>query len=181
MKEQDSREKARGREVRRAASEVGEQLREVFTPTVVDELRAAAGYNPRQRMITARRLMLVVVEGFLLEEAVLDQISQVAEYRSSLHKACAKAGVIGDMKVSAVQRTELGVYTAAVSLTVVRCPDGPPETDERLRTLFEDGWKKVVVALPGEIDALQAALWYRGCRASGAQWDMVRHGLEPRT
>jgi peptidyl-tRNA hydrolase len=61
-------------------------------------------------------------------------------------------------KVSAVQRTELGVYTAAASLTVIRCPDGRPETDEWLRTLFEDGLKKVVVALPAEIDAFQAAL-----------------------
>jgi hypothetical protein len=34
----------------------------VFTPEVVDQLRTETGYNPRQRLVTAYRLMFVVVE-----------------------------------------------------------------------------------------------------------------------
>lgn len=51
---------------RSMAEEVGGQLERLFTPEVVDQLRAEAGYNPRQRLVTAYRLMLVVVEAFLL-------------------------------------------------------------------------------------------------------------------
>ncbi len=124
----------------------------------------------------------------MTKEAVLEEISQVAEYRSSLQdqldKALAKASVIGDLKVSAVGRTELGVYTAALALTVVRCPDGRPETDEALRTLFEDGLKKVVGTLPTEIDAFQAALLYRGMSCErgsvgyGATWTRTENVVE---
>lgn len=45
---------------------VSRKLAEVFTAEVVDELRTQAGYNPRQRVVTAKRLMLVVVEAFLM-------------------------------------------------------------------------------------------------------------------
>jgi Transposase DDE domain len=45
-------------------------LRSTFTATVVDELREQTGYNPRQRLVTAQRLMLVVVEAFLLGQTL---------------------------------------------------------------------------------------------------------------
>ncbi len=45
-------------------------MRRTFTAAVVDELREQTGYNPRQRLITAQRLMLVVVEAFLLGQTL---------------------------------------------------------------------------------------------------------------
>lgn len=51
---------------RATADEVGRQIERVFSAEVVDQLRADAGYNPRQRLVTAHRLMLIVVEAFLL-------------------------------------------------------------------------------------------------------------------
>jgi hypothetical protein len=45
-------------------------LRSTFTAAVVDELRAQTGYNPRQRLVTAQRLMLVVVEAFLMGQTL---------------------------------------------------------------------------------------------------------------
>jgi hypothetical protein len=45
-------------------------LRSTFTAEVVDELREQTGYNPRQRLVTAQRLMLVVVEAFLLGQTL---------------------------------------------------------------------------------------------------------------
>lgn len=53
-------------EQRSKATEVGEQLERLFTPTIVDQLRADSGYNPRQRLITAYRLMFVMVEAFMM-------------------------------------------------------------------------------------------------------------------
>src|ERR1700709_555045 len=53
-----------------AASAVEGALRRTFTATVVDELRAQTGYNPRQRVITAQSLMLVVVEAFLMGQTL---------------------------------------------------------------------------------------------------------------
>ena len=37
---------------------------------MVDELRAQTGHNPRQRLVTAQRLMLVVVEAFLMGQTL---------------------------------------------------------------------------------------------------------------
>lgn len=45
-------------------------LQRMFTATVIDELREQTGYNPRQRLITAQRLMLVVVEAFLMGQTL---------------------------------------------------------------------------------------------------------------
>lgn len=45
-------------------------LHGLFSPAVVDELREQTGYNPRQRMATAFRLMLTIVEGFLVGQTL---------------------------------------------------------------------------------------------------------------
>jgi hypothetical protein len=52
------------------AQAVEQELLRTFTPAVVDELRERTGYNPRQRVGTALRLMLTVVEGFLLGQTL---------------------------------------------------------------------------------------------------------------
>lgn len=54
----------------KAAEAVESALRRTFTATVVDELREQTGYNPRQRLITAQRLMLVVAEAFLMGQTL---------------------------------------------------------------------------------------------------------------
>ena len=53
-----------------AGEAVESALRGAFTAKIVDELRQQTGYNPRQRMITAQRLMLVVVEAFLMGQTL---------------------------------------------------------------------------------------------------------------
>jgi hypothetical protein len=42
----------------------------VMTPEVIDELRTQTGYNPRQRQATALRLVLIVVQGFMLGQTL---------------------------------------------------------------------------------------------------------------
>ena len=53
-----------------SAEAVEDALQRVFTTAAVDELREQTGYNPRQRMITAQRLLLVVVEAFLVGQTL---------------------------------------------------------------------------------------------------------------
>jgi hypothetical protein len=52
------------------ATVVARELQRVFTPQVIDELREATGYNPRQRVATAFRVMLTVVEAFLVGQTM---------------------------------------------------------------------------------------------------------------
>lgn len=70
MKQRITREQQRSREGKRNATEVERELERAFTPAVVDELRERTGYNPRQRTGTALRLMLTVVEAFLLGQTL---------------------------------------------------------------------------------------------------------------
>lgn len=52
------------------AEAVERELRRAFTPEVIDALRAKTGYNPRQRLGTALRLLLTVVEAFLVGQTL---------------------------------------------------------------------------------------------------------------
>ena len=52
------------------ATSVERELLRAFSPAVMDELRARTGYNPRQRVITALRLTLTVVEAFLVGQTL---------------------------------------------------------------------------------------------------------------
>jgi hypothetical protein len=53
-----------------AAEAVQRELQRTFTAAVVDEFREGTGYNPRQRIATAHRLLLTVVEAFLLGQTL---------------------------------------------------------------------------------------------------------------
>ncbi len=57
-------------EAETTAADVERKLQRMSTPEVVDELRAQTGCNPRQRLATAFRLMLTVVEGFLVGQTL---------------------------------------------------------------------------------------------------------------
>jgi hypothetical protein len=70
MKRRIAREQKRSLDPKCKATLVEQQLENAFTPAVIDELRARTGYNPRQRIGTALRLMLTVVEGFLLGQTL---------------------------------------------------------------------------------------------------------------
>jgi hypothetical protein len=52
------------------ASAVERELLRAFSPEVMDDLRARTRYNPRQRVITALRLTLTVVEAFLVGQTL---------------------------------------------------------------------------------------------------------------
>ena len=50
--------------------QVERQLAAVFSPKVVDRLREQTGYNPRQRKATALCVLLIVVQAYLLGQAM---------------------------------------------------------------------------------------------------------------
>lgn len=52
------------------AEDVERALQRSFGTEVVDELREGSGYNPRQRVATAHRLLLTVVEAFLVGQTL---------------------------------------------------------------------------------------------------------------
>ena len=47
------------------AAGVLDRVKDLFSEKVVDQLRRDTGFNPRKRIATAQRLLLVVVEAFL--------------------------------------------------------------------------------------------------------------------
>ena len=53
-----------------AAESVRRVLEQAFTPAAVDRLRESTGYNPRQRIATAHRILLTVIEGFLVGQTM---------------------------------------------------------------------------------------------------------------
>jgi hypothetical protein len=70
MKTRITREQRPSPDPKCNATAVAQQLEQAFTPAVIDELRERTGYNPRQRVGTALRLMLTVVEAFLLGQTL---------------------------------------------------------------------------------------------------------------
>jgi len=54
----------------REAEDVERALQRSFGTEVVDDLREGTGYNPRQRVATAHRLLLTVVEAFLVGQTL---------------------------------------------------------------------------------------------------------------
>lgn len=121
-------------------------------PTVLDHFKVVA----RQFKIT--------------REDVVDATWVVGTYQHHLFDEAGKwAGrdVVGRVKVQAVDWSNLGPYTASISLTVVGCPehprwDGHPGRDEKLDGLVAAALKEVARNLPAEIDGYEASLWYEG-------------------
>jgi len=70
MKRRIAREQHQSPEGKRNAAAIERELEQAFTPAVIDGLRKHTGYNPRQRTGTAVRLMLTVVEAFLLGQTL---------------------------------------------------------------------------------------------------------------
>lgn len=70
MKTRTTRQRESRPDAKQEATAVEQALQRMFTPAVVDELRARTGYNPRQRVGTALRVMITVVEAFLVGQTL---------------------------------------------------------------------------------------------------------------
>lgn len=117
--------------------------------------------------------------------AVLDAVSTVAEYRAALLDSAKRSveGIVGDIDIKSIARTDLGTHTAIVSFTAVRCPEGDPRRDKDLELLATTALKTIATTLPEPIDSYRAALWYRGISCErgslgyGATWTRAKNKL----
>ncbi len=106
----------------------------------------------------------------------------VALYRDWLRKraeASVGSGVTGTVKVQGLDRTELGIHTLKLALTVTRCPEGPAEDDKQIEFLATTALKQIVQNLPSEIDSYQASIRYRGLGCSEAAVGYGAHWSRP--
>lgn len=70
MKTRATRRSSTSPDPKRGAEAVERELHRAFTPAAIDGLRQSTGYNPRQRVATAYRLILTVVEAFLVGQTL---------------------------------------------------------------------------------------------------------------
>ncbi len=70
MKTRATRRVGSSPDVSAAADAVQRELHRTFTPETIDEFREGTGYNPRQRIATPHRVLLTVVEAFLVGQTL---------------------------------------------------------------------------------------------------------------
>jgi len=70
MKTRATRGEGLSPEASAAADAVLREVHRTFTPATVNEFREGTGYNPRQRVATAHRVLLTVVEAFLVGQTL---------------------------------------------------------------------------------------------------------------
>jgi len=95
----------------------------------------------------------------LSDERVTDAVVAVAERQQwlAIRVENAGSGVVGEVQVVGVSRTELGPYTASLSITVIGCPNR-----SALDFLAQAAVGTIVGNMPKGIDGFTAGLWYRG-------------------
>lgn len=107
----------------------------------------------------------------LPREVIDEAVARVAEHRGRLEAELSRVagtGIVGDVsREVTVTRTDLGPFTAHVSLTVVGCPSGRLP-DERLDFLARTALTQLVRNMPPSIDGFRASLWYEGIACSRA-------------
>ena len=108
------------------AEAVEAALRRTFTAAVVDELRQQTGYNPRQRLITAQRLMLVVVEAFLMGQTLgFSAIRAIFVRRFGFIRPCPFQKRFKQSGAAAFFRAALERLVASVVNSAGLCLSGP--------------------------------------------------------
>jgi hypothetical protein len=161
-----------------SATAVERQLEGAFTPAVIDELRARTGYNPRQRVGTALRLMLTVVEGFLLGQTLsFTSLRAIFVRRFGFIRPCPFQKRFKQASAAAFFRAALdqvvGSVVAAAGLTL----SGPLGAFEDVRIYDGTGQRvppKGRGALPGCAAGKAGAKWLMGY---SIKTGLLEHGL----
>lgn len=143
------------------------------------QLQLDADYHDEWTKDSSRDIDPIVAKkhGITKEQLVEEQMT-VALYRDWLRKraeASVGSGVTGSVKVQGLDRTELGVHTLKLVLTVTRCPEGAPAKDKQIEFLATTALKQIVQNLPSEIDSYQASIRYRGLGCDEGSVGYVGH------
>jgi hypothetical protein len=143
------------------------------------QLQLDADYHAEWTKDPSRDIDAIVAKkhGITKEQLAEEQMS-VALYRDWLRKraeASVGSGVTGSVKVQGLDRTELGIHTLKLALTVTRCPEGPAEADKQIEFLATTALKQIVQNLPYEIDSYQASIRHRGLGCDEGSVGYVGH------
>jgi hypothetical protein len=178
MEQRITREQQRSREGKRNATEVAQQLEQAFTPAVINALRERTGYNPRQRTGTALRLLLTVVEAFLLGQTLsFASLRAVFVRRFGFIRSCPFQKRFKQASAAAFFRAALeqvvGSVVAAASLTL----SGPLGAFDDVRVYDGTGQRvpsRGRAALPGCTAGKAGTKWLMGY---SIKTGLLEHGL----
>lgn len=178
MKQRITREQQRSREGKSNALAVERRLEEAFTPAVIDDLRQRTGYNPRQRTGTALRLMLTVVEAFLLGQTLtFASLRAIFVRRFGFIRSCPFQKRFKQASAAVFFRAALeqvvGSVVAAAGLTL----SGPLGAFEDVRVYDGTGQRvppRGRAALPGCTAGKAGTKWLMGY---SIKTGLLEHGL----
>jgi hypothetical protein len=178
MEQRITREQQRSREGKRTATEVARQLERAFTPAVINALRERTGYNPRQRTGTALRVLLTVVESFLLGQTLsFASLRAVFVRRFGFIRSCPFQKRFKQASAAAFFRAALeqvvGSVVAAAGLTL----SGPLGAFDDVRVYDGTGQRvppRGRAALPGCTAGKAGTKWLMGY---SIKTGLLEHGL----
>jgi hypothetical protein len=178
MKQRITREQQRSREGKRNAVEVERQLEQAFTPAVVNELRERTGYNPRQRTGTALRLMLTVVEAFLLGQTLsFASLRAIFVRRFGFIRSCPFQKRFKQASAAAFFRAALEQVVGSVVAAAGLALSGPLSAFDDVRVYDGTGQRvppRGRAALPGCSAGKAGTKWLMGY---SIKTGLLEHGL----
>ena len=173
-----TRSEAQSRDAKREAEAVERQLQRAFTPEVVDKLRAETGYNPRQRVGTAFRLMLTVVEAFLVGQTLsFTSLRAIFVRRFGFVQPCPFQKRFKQASAAAFFRAALEKLVASVAASANLELNGPLGRFEDVR-IYDGTGQRVPPrgrdALPGCAKDKAGAKWVLGY---SIKTGLLEHGI----
>lgn len=161
-----------------SAKAVERQLERAFTPATIDALRARTGYNPRQRVGTAMRLLLTVVEGFLLGQTLtFTSLRAIFVRRFGFIRPCPFQKRFKQASAAAFFRAALEQVVSSVVAAAGLTLNGPLGAFEDVRIYDGTGQRvppKGRTALPGCATGKAGAKWLMGY---SIKTGLLEHGL----
>lgn len=178
MSKRTTRSEAASRDTRREAEAIERQLHCAFTPRVIDRLRAETGYNPRQRVGTALRLMLIVVEGFLVGQTLsFTSLRAIFVRRFGFVRPCPFQMRFKQASAAAFFRAALEKLVASVAASANLELNGPLARFEDVR-IYDGTGQRVPPrgrgALPACAKGKAGAKWVHGY---SIKTGLLEHGI----
>jgi hypothetical protein len=173
-----TRSETESRDSKHEAEAVERQLQRAFTPEVIDKLRAETGYNPRQRVGTAFRLMLTVVEGFLVGQTLsFTSLRAIFVRRFGFVRPCPFQKRFKQASAAEFFRAALEKLVASVASTAGLELNGPLGRFEDVR-IYDGTGQRVPPrgrdALPGCAKGKAGAKWVQGY---SIKTGLLEHGI----
>jgi Transposase DDE domain len=160
------------------AQAVETALHRAFTPAVIDELREQTGYNPRQRVGTAFRVMITVVEAFLAGQTLtFASLRAIFVRRFGFIRSCPFQKRFKQASAAAFFRAALERLVASVVGAASLTLDGPLGRFEDVRVYDGTGQRvppRGRAALPACTKGKAGSKWIMGY---SLKTGLLEHGI----